>query len=65
MILIENGPGGFPAVFDAPRRIVRAETATELAAALEALDAARRGGSGPRAFSATRQDMRSSRGLPA
>jgi para-aminobenzoate synthetase component 1 len=44
MILIENGPGGFPAVFDAPRRIVRAETATDLAAALEALDAARRGG---------------------
>ena len=44
MILIENGPGGTPAAFDAPRRIVRAETAAELAPALEALDAARAAG---------------------
>lgn len=44
MILIENGPGGAPALFDAPRRIIRAETAAEVAPALAALDAARAGG---------------------
>ncbi|WP_413873916.1 aminodeoxychorismate synthase component I [Albidovulum sp.] len=44
MILIENGPGGRPAVFDAPRRIIRAETAAGLVPALEALDTARAAG---------------------
>ncbi|MCB2124336.1 MAG: aminodeoxychorismate synthase component I [Rhodobacteraceae bacterium] len=44
MILIENGPGGGPALFDAPGRIIRAETAEEVAPALAALDAARAAG---------------------
>ncbi len=44
MILIENGPGGRPAAFEAPRRIIRAETAADLASALDALDAARGAG---------------------
>ncbi len=44
MILIENGPGGRPAVFDAPRRLILAEAAADLAPALEALDAGRRAG---------------------
>jgi para-aminobenzoate synthetase component 1 len=44
MILIENGPGGGPALFDAPGRIIRAETADEVAPALAALDAARAAG---------------------
>ena len=44
MILSENGPGGGPALFDAPGRIIRAETADEVAPALAALDAARAAG---------------------
>lgn len=44
MILIENGPGGNPAVFDAPRRMIRAETAADIAPALDALDAAQGAG---------------------
>jgi len=44
MILIENGPGGRPALFATPRRLLRAETAAELVAALDALDAARADG---------------------
>ncbi|MCB2110220.1 MAG: aminodeoxychorismate synthase component I [Defluviimonas sp.] len=41
MILIENGPGGRAAVFDRPRRVLRAETAEEVAPLLEAIDRAR------------------------
>lgn len=44
MILIENGPGGGPALFDGPRRIIQAQTAAEVAPALAALDAARAAG---------------------
>lgn len=44
MILIENGPGGGPSLFDGPRRLIRAETAAEVAPALAALDAARAAG---------------------
>lgn len=40
MILIENGPGGGPALFDAPRRVIRAETVDAVAPALAAVDAA-------------------------
>ena len=40
MILVENGPGGGPAVFGAPRALVRADTAADVPAALDALDAA-------------------------
>ncbi|MCV2865201.1 aminodeoxychorismate synthase component I [Defluviimonas sp. WL0075] len=41
MILLENGPRGEPALFDSPRRLIRADTAGEVEAALAALDAAR------------------------
>ena len=40
MILIENSPGGVPALFDTPRAQIRAETADEVMPALAALDAA-------------------------
>ncbi len=41
MILIEDGPKGAPAAFDAPRALIRADTAAELDGALAALDSAR------------------------
>ncbi|MCV2868122.1 aminodeoxychorismate synthase component I [Defluviimonas sp. WL0002] len=41
MILLENGPFGEPALFDSPRRLIRADTAAEVDAALSAIDAAR------------------------
>jgi len=41
MILLENGPTGRPAVFDRPRRVIRADAAGEVAAALDQMDAAR------------------------
>jgi para-aminobenzoate synthetase component I len=40
MILLEHGPGGAPALFDAPRRVIRADGAAEVMPALEALDRA-------------------------
>ena len=44
MILVENGPAGQPALFRAPSRVIRADSAREVDAALDALDAARAGG---------------------
>ncbi len=41
MILLEDGPGGRPALFDKARRLVIARRAEDLAGALAALDAAR------------------------
>lgn len=41
MIILEHGPGGAPALFRAPRRMIRADTISEVPAALEALDRAR------------------------
>ncbi|MCU9849660.1 aminodeoxychorismate synthase component I [Defluviimonas sp. WL0024] len=41
MILLEDGPKGAPALFDAPRRLIRADGPAEVGAALAALDAAR------------------------
>ncbi len=40
MILLEHGPDGKAALFDAPRRVIRAESAAEVEAALQALDRA-------------------------
>lgn len=40
MILLEHGPAGRAALFDAPRRVIRADSGAEVAAALEALDQA-------------------------
>jgi para-aminobenzoate synthetase component 1 len=44
MILLENGPRGEAALFAGPARVIRADAAHEVAAALDALDAARAGG---------------------
>ncbi|MCX7888730.1 MAG: aminodeoxychorismate synthase component I [Rhodobacteraceae bacterium] len=44
MILLEDGPGGRPALFDAPRGLIRADRPGEVAPALAALDAARAAG---------------------
>ncbi|MCB2115367.1 MAG: aminodeoxychorismate synthase component I [Rhodobacteraceae bacterium] len=44
MILIENGPGGTAAHFDAPRGLIRADRAGEVAPALAALDRAQQDG---------------------
>ncbi len=44
MILLEFGPRGLPALFDAPRRLIRAERPDEVLPALEALDRAQRDG---------------------
>jgi para-aminobenzoate synthetase component 1 len=44
MILLEHGPGGMAALFDAPRRVVRADVADEVAPALDALDRAQKDG---------------------
>ena len=44
MILVENGPAGSAAVFDAPSALIRADSASEVPAALAALDRARNGG---------------------
>lgn len=44
MILFDRGPSGGPQIFDRPRALIRAETAGEVAAALEALEAARADG---------------------
>ena len=41
MILVEDGPNGAPALFDRPRRLIRADGADEVASALAALDTAR------------------------
>lgn len=43
-VMVEDGPGGAPAVFAAPRRVVVAWRAEEVAPALAALDAARAAG---------------------
>ncbi|MFN3292199.1 MAG: aminodeoxychorismate synthase component I [Gemmobacter sp.] len=43
-VLVEDGPGGEPAVFAAPRRVVVACSPEEVAPALAALDAARAAG---------------------
>lgn len=44
MILIENGPGGVPALFDIPRALIRADAAEEVLPALSALDTAQQAG---------------------
>ncbi len=44
MILLEHGPGGEAALFDAPRRVIRADRADEVVPALEALDRAQADG---------------------
>lgn len=44
MIILEHGPGGAPALFRAPRRMIRADTISEVPAALEALDRGRADG---------------------
>jgi len=44
MILLENGPHGLPALFLAPLATIRADSAAEVDAALEALDRARAAG---------------------
>lgn len=44
MILCEHGPGNSPALFDAPREVVVAMTAREVAPALARAEAARRSG---------------------
>ncbi|SPH18533.1 Aminodeoxychorismate synthase component 1 [Defluviimonas aquaemixtae] len=44
MVLLEHGPGGQPALFDRPRRLVRADHAREVDAALDALDRERADG---------------------
>lgn len=44
MILLENGPGGRPALFQAPVSMIRADSASEVDAALAALDRARDAG---------------------
>ncbi|MCT8329787.1 aminodeoxychorismate synthase component I [Albidovulum sediminis] len=44
MILLENGPLGEAALFAGPARVIRADAAHEVDAALDALDAARAGG---------------------
>ncbi|MBD3764377.1 MAG: aminodeoxychorismate synthase component I [Rhodobacterales bacterium] len=44
MILLEHGPDGAPAVFDAPREVVLARAPDEVAPALARLDAARAAG---------------------
>ena len=44
MILLENGPAGQPAVFDRPRRVIRADGVGEVAAALDQMDTARADG---------------------
>lgn len=41
MIFVEHGPGGAPAVFAEPRRVIRAEDAAAVAPALAELEAAR------------------------
>jgi para-aminobenzoate synthetase component 1 len=41
MILLEDGPNGAPALFDRPRRLIRASGVDDVAPALEALDTAR------------------------
>ncbi|MDR5652459.1 aminodeoxychorismate synthase component I [Ruixingdingia sedimenti] len=38
MILIENGPGGAPALFDTPRRVIRADAPGDLPGALAAVE---------------------------
>ncbi len=44
MILLEHGPKGMAALFDTPRRVIRAERADEVLPALAALDRAQRDG---------------------
>ena len=44
MIFFEHGPEERPALFMRPERLVRAETASDVPAALEALDRARTAG---------------------
>jgi para-aminobenzoate synthetase component 1 len=44
VILLEHGPGGKPALFAAPRRVITAQTPAEVARALKAAEAARRNG---------------------
>ncbi len=44
LILVEAGPGGAPAAFAHPRRILRADTASEVPGALDAIDRARADG---------------------
>lgn len=44
MILLENGPNQSPALFDAPRALIRADAASDVDRALDALDRARAGG---------------------
>lgn len=44
MILLEHGPGGAPALFGTPRRVVMALRPDEVLPALDALDAAQRDG---------------------
>jgi len=39
MILLQNGPGGRPALFDAPRALIRANSAAEVAPALQEAEA--------------------------
>lgn len=44
MILVEHGPGGRPAVFDRPARVILAQRPAEVMPALQAAEAARAGG---------------------
>jgi para-aminobenzoate synthetase component 1 len=44
MILLEHGPGGAPALFDAPLALIRADDPSGVGAALDELDAARAAG---------------------
>ena len=44
MLFLENGPGGAPALFDRPRRLIRADDAGAVDTALDALDQARADG---------------------
>jgi para-aminobenzoate synthetase component I len=44
LILVEAGPGGAPAAFTKPRRIIRADAASDVPAALDAVDRARADG---------------------
>ena len=44
MILLEHGPGGKPALFAAPGRVITAQTSAEVPRALKAAEAARRNG---------------------
>jgi para-aminobenzoate synthetase component I len=44
LILVEAGPGGAPAAFTQPRRIIRADAASDVPAALDAVDRARADG---------------------